>query len=66
MRRLCGVAAIALAGGALALGPEMVRAQEPAARGTVAGMVRDSSRAGIAGAEVTIVGTTPMPRANSA
>jgi TonB family protein len=57
MRRLCGVAAMALAGGALALGPEMLRAQDAAARGTVAGMVRDSSGAGIAGAEVTIVGT---------
>ena len=57
MRRLCSVAAIGLAGGALALGPAMLRAQEPGARGTVAGMVRDSSGAGIAGAEITIVGT---------
>ena len=57
MRRLCGVAAIGLAGGVLALGPAMLRAQQPVARGTVAGMVRDSSGAGIAGAEVTIVGT---------
>jgi len=57
MRRLCGVAAIGLAGGVLALGPAMLRAQQPAARGTVAGMVRDSSGAGIAGAEITIVGT---------
>jgi TonB family protein len=57
MRRLCGVAVIGLAGGALALGPTSLRAQEPAARGTVAGMVRDSSGAGIAAAEITIVGT---------
>ncbi len=57
MRRLCGVAVIGRAGGALALGPTSLRAQEPAARGTVAGMVRDSSGAGIAAAEITIVGT---------
>ncbi len=57
MRRFCGVAAIGLAGGALALGPASVRAQDREARGTVAGVVRDSSGAGIAGAEITIVGT---------
>src|SRR5688572_5866533 len=57
MRRLCGVAVIGLAGGALALGPTGLRAQEPAPRGTVAGLVRDSSGAGIAGAEVTIIGS---------
>lgn len=56
MRRLCGVAVMGLAGGALALGPTLLRAQEPA-RGTVAGLVRDSSGAGIAGAEITIIGT---------
>ena len=57
MRRLCGVAVIGLAGGALAFGPASLRAQEPANRGTVAGAVRDSSGGGIAGAEITIVGT---------
>ena len=57
MRRLCGVAAVGLAGGVLALGPASLRAQEPPARGTVAGVVRDSTGAGIAGAEITIVGT---------
>lgn len=57
MRRLCGVAAIGLAGGALALGPMSLHAQDPAARGTVAGAVRDSSGGGIAGAEITIAGT---------
>jgi TonB family protein len=57
MRRLCGVAAIGLAGGALALSPMSLRAQDPEPRGTVAGVVRDSSGGGIAGAEITIVGT---------
>ena len=57
MRRLCGVAAIGLAGGALALGPMSLHAQDPQARGTVAGVVRDSSGGGIAGAEITIAGT---------
>jgi TonB family protein len=57
MRRLCGVAAIGLAGGALALGPMSLHAQDPEARGTVAGVVRDSSGGGIAGAEITIAGT---------
>jgi TonB family protein len=57
MRRLCGVAAIGLAGGALAFGPLSLRAQEATARGTVAGVVRDSSGAGIGGAEITIAGT---------
>jgi TonB family protein len=57
MRRLCGVAAIGLAGGALALAPASLRAQETDPRGTVAGIVRDSSGAGIAGAEITIMGT---------
>lgn len=57
MRRLCGVAAIGLAGGALALGPMSLHAQDPEARGTIAGVVRDSSGGGIAGAEITIAGT---------
>lgn len=56
MRRLCGVAAVGLAGGALALGAMSLHAQDPA-RGTVAGLVRDSSGGGIAGAEITIAGT---------
>src|SRR5687768_11223276 len=57
MRRLCGVAAIGLAGGALALSPMSLRGQDREPRGTVAGVVRDSSGGGIAGAEITIVGT---------
>ncbi|HJU68419.1 MAG TPA: TonB family protein [Gemmatimonadaceae bacterium] len=65
MRRLCGVAAIGLAGGALALTPASLRAQQPSARGTVAGMVRDSSGAGIAGAEITIVGTNLRAHTNA-
>ena len=55
--RLCRVAVIGLAGGALAFAPASLSAQEPANRGTVAGVVRDSSGGGIAGAEITIVGT---------
>src|ERR687896_103943 len=65
MRRLCGVAAIGLAVGALALDPASVRAQEPVARGTVAGVVRDSSGAGIAGAEITLVGTSLRAHTNA-
>lgn len=57
MRRLCGVAVLGLAGGALALGPLSLRAQDATARGTVAGVVRDSSGGGIGGAEITIAGT---------
>lgn len=65
MRRLCGVAVIGLAGGVLALGPASARAQAPAARGTVAGIVRDSSGARITGAEITIVGTGQRAHTNA-
>jgi TonB family protein len=57
MRRLCGMAVIGLAGGALALGPLSLRAQEATSRSTVAGVVRDSSGSGISGAEITVAGT---------
>jgi TonB family protein len=57
MRRLRGVAGIGLAAGALALAPASLRAQDPVPRGTVSGVVRDSSGAGIAGAEISIAGT---------
>lgn len=65
MRHLSGVAAIGLAGGVLALSSASVRAQEPQARGTVAGVVRDSTGAGISGAEVTIVGTSLRAHTNA-
>jgi TonB family protein len=55
MRRLRSVAGIGLAASALATAP--LQAQEPAAPGMLAGTVRDSSGAGIAGAEVTVAGT---------
>ena len=57
MRRLRGMAAVGLAGGVLALAPASLCAQDVPSRATVAGMVRDSSGAGIGGAEITIVGT---------
>ena len=55
MRRFSVVAAIGLAVGAL--GPQSLRAQDTTARGTVAGVVRDSSGGRIGGAEISIVGT---------
>jgi TonB family protein len=57
MRRLRGVAGIGLAAGALALAPALLRAQDTTPRGTVSGVVRDSSGAGIAGAEISVAGT---------
>ena len=57
MRRLRGVAGIGLAAGALALAPATLPGQDPNARGTLSGVVRDSSGAGIAGAEITVAGT---------
>jgi TonB family protein len=55
MRRLRSVAGIGLAAGALAIAP--LRAQDTPAPGTLAGTVRDSAGALIAGAEVTVAGT---------
>jgi TonB family protein len=43
--------------GALALVPALLLAQDPAPRATVSGTVRDSSGAGITGAEITVPGT---------
>ena len=57
MRRLRGVAGIGLAAGTLALAPALLRAQDAVPRGTVSGVVRDSSGAGIAGAEISVAGT---------
>jgi TonB family protein len=57
MRRLRGVAGMALAAGALALAPALLRAQDATQRGAVSGVVRDSSGGGIVGAEVSVAGT---------
>lgn len=57
MRRLRGMAGIGLTAGALSLTPAAPLAQDAESRGTVSGVVRDSSGAGIAGAEVTVSGT---------
>jgi TonB family protein len=64
MRCLRSVTGIGLAAGALALGPALLRAQDTAQRGGVSGVVRDSSGAGIAGAEVTVVGTALRTHTN--
>src|SRR5688572_4123605 len=55
MRPFSVVAAIGLAVGAL--GPQSLRAQDTTPRGTVAGVVRDSSGGRIGGAEISIAGT---------
>ena len=65
MRRLCGVAAIGLTGGVLALAPASLCAQDATSRGTVAGIVRDSSGGGIGGAEINIAGTTLRAHTNA-
>lgn len=57
MRRLRSMAVIGLAAGALSFVPAATVAQEAQPRGTVTGVVRDSTGAGIAGAEVTVSGT---------
>lgn len=62
MHRLYVVAAVGLAVGAL--GPPALRAQDTTPRGTVAGIVRDSSGVGIAGAEVNITGTNLRAHTN--
>jgi TonB family protein len=59
------MAGIGLAAGALSLIPVAGVAQEAQPRGTVSGMVRDSSGAGIAGAEVTIGGTNLRVHTNA-
>jgi TonB family protein len=64
MRRL-RVAGIGLAVSALALAPALVGAQDTTLRGTISGVVRDSSGAGIAGAEVSIAGTGLRAHTNS-
>src|SRR5687768_2036253 len=64
MRRL-RVAGIGLAVGALALAPALLGAQDTTPRGTISGVVRDSSGAGIAGAEVSIAGTGLRAHTNS-
>jgi TonB family protein len=51
------MAGIGLAAGALSLMPAASFAQEGQGHGSVSGMVRDSTGAGIAGAEVTVSGT---------
>ena len=65
MRRLCGVAAVGLAGGVLALASATLRAQDATSHGTVAGVVRDSSGAGIGGAEINIAGTALRAHTNA-
>lgn len=65
MRRLRSMAGIGLAAGALSLIPAAGVAQESERRGTVTGMVRDSSGAGIAGAEVAVSGTTLRVHTNA-
>jgi TonB family protein len=57
MRRLRGVAGIGMVAGALALVPALLGAQDATPRGAISGLVRDSSGAGIAGAEVSVAGT---------
>lgn len=65
MRRLCGMAAIGLAAGVLALAPASLCAQNTTSHGTVAGVVRDSSGGGIGGAEINIAGTPLRARTNA-
>jgi TonB family protein len=65
MRRLRDVAGIGLTAGALALAPASLRAQDATARGTVSGAVRDSSGAGIAGAEISVAGTALRAHTNA-
>src|SRR5687768_1093674 len=65
MRRLRGVAGVALAAGALALAPALLRAQDATQRGAVSGVVRDSSGGGIVGAEVSVAGTGLRTHTNS-
>jgi TonB family protein len=57
MRGLRGVAGMGLTLGALALAPASLLAQGSTPRGTVSGTVRDSTGAGITGAEITVAGT---------
>jgi TonB family protein len=64
MRRL-RVAGIGLAVSALALAPALLGAQDTTPRGTISGIVRDSSGAGIAGAEVSVAGTGLRAHTNS-
>lgn len=65
MRPLRSMAGIGLAAGALSFIPVAGVAQEAQPRGTVSGMVRDSSGAGIAGAEVTVSGTSLRAHSNA-
>jgi TonB family protein len=63
MRRPYVVAFLGLAVGTL--GPSSLRAQDTTPRGTVAGVVRDSSGVGIAGAEISIAGTNLRAHTNA-
>ena len=65
MRRLRSMAGIGLAAGALSFLPVAGVAQEAQPRGTVTGMVRDSTGAGIAGAEVSVSGTNLRAHTNA-
>jgi TonB family protein len=63
--RCLRVAGIGVVVGALALAPALLGAQDTTPRGTISGVVRDSSGAGIAGAEVSIAGTGLRAHTNS-
>ena len=65
MRRLRSMAGIGLAAGALSFLPVAGVAQEAQPRGAVSGMVRDSTGAGIAGAEVSVSGTNLRAHTNA-
>ncbi|MGQ0715057.1 MAG: TonB family protein [Gemmatimonadaceae bacterium] len=54
--RLRGLAGVALIAGAVSVAPDAPLAQDTP-RGTLSGMVRDSSGAGIAGAEISVAGS---------
>jgi TonB family protein len=59
------MAGIGLAAGALSFIPVAGVAQEAQPRGTVSGMIRDSTGAGIAGAEVSVSGTNLRAHTNA-
>lgn len=65
MRRFRAMARLGLAAGAVLLAPAAGFAQNVLPRGTLSGMVRDSSGAGIAGAEITVSGTGLRAHTNS-
>ena len=57
MRRRRGTTRVGLVAGAFALAAAVAQAQDPTSRGSLSGAVRDSSGAGIAGAEILVGGT---------